>query len=94
MKINGLSTLAFATSAAAVSEQLIKNYCSEDIYVTLYQNSTGSTDGPFVLPSGQAWINDIISTGNSATITKDADVFSPTPKLVLGTSTDGGILYW
>ena len=94
MKLNGLSTLAFATSAAAVSEQLIKNYCSEDIFVTLYQNSTGSTNGPFALPSGQAWVNDIISTGNSATITKDADVFSPIPKLVLGTSTDGGILYW
>jgi hypothetical protein len=94
MKLNTLNILAFVASAAGVSEQLIKNYCSENIYVTLYLNSTGDTNGPFALPTGQAWINDITGQGNTATITKSADVFTPIPKLVLGTSTDGGILYW
>lgn len=94
MKLNTLNVLAFAASASAVSEQLIKNFCTEDIYVTLFLNSTDSTDGPFVLPSGQAWVNDIEGTGNTATITKSANVFQAVPKLILGTSTDKGILYW
>lgn len=87
---------AFVSSATSISDQLIKNFCNEDVYITLYLNATGNTNGPFVLPTGQAWINDITGDGNTATISKSADVFTPIPKLVLGTSTDGagGVLYW
>ena len=93
MKLNNLNILAFAACTSA-SHLLIKNYCNEDVYATLYQQSTQETNGPFVLPGGQAYLNNIIATGNTATITKSADVFSAIPKLVVGYSTDQGILYW
>lgn len=85
--------LAFATSATAVSDQLVTNACSESVYLTLYSN--GTTNGPFVLLSAQAYISDIIGKGNTCTVSKSPDIYSPfTAKLVLGTTTDNGVLYW
>ena len=85
--------LAFAASSAAISNQLVKNYCLEDVYLSLYGN--GETNTPFLLPSGQAFISNIVGFGNTATVSKNPNIFSPdTAKLILGSSSDKGILYW
>lgn len=85
--------LLLPTTALAASYQLVKNYCPSTLYLTIYNN--GSTTGPFELPSGQAYINPIAGTGNTATLSHSADIFSDqVAKLILGTSVSDGILYW
>ena len=92
------ATLAFATSTTAVSDQLINNYCTEDIFLTIYTPGDGTnsvTNGPFQLPGNQAWIGNITGRGNTATVSKNANIWvDETSKLILGTSVDLGILYW
>lgn len=97
MKTNAFtvfSFLAFASAATAVSTQLIKNYCAETVYLTL-TNDSGASDGPFDLPSQQAYLNDIVGQGNDCKVSFSPDIFSPNTRVfILGTSTYNGILYW
>lgn len=89
----GLAALTFSSVAVATSVQLVKNYCNETLYITLYSN--GTTVGPFELPYQQAYISDIVGQGNTCTVSKEADIWSSSVgKLILGTSSDNGILYW
>ena len=92
MKLSALQLLTFAASTAGVSEQLINNYCESDFYLTILLD--GNTNGPFLLPPGNAWVNNITGKGNTATVTNTTDVWSPVPKLVLGTTIDQGKLWW
>ena len=95
MKVNCINLLALATSASAISDQLVKNYCQEGKYLTLSVNATENKIGPFILPSGEAYISNITGIGNTAIVSNDPNIFtSEVAKLVLGTSTDNGILYW
>lgn len=89
------TVVAFATSSYAVSSQFVLNNCTESIYITNI-NSTKSTTGPFeVKGNGGNWTTDIIGVGNSLGVSKtDRYWSSETPKFILGTSTDAGILYW
>ncbi|KAK3050048.1 hypothetical protein LTR09_008703 [Extremus antarcticus] len=95
MAPNLLTLLVLVTGAVAtVSDQVIANYCSGPKYITLNLNATG-INGPFILPSGQAYVYNITGTGNSATIANEAaNVGGEVPRLDLGTSTDNAILYW
>ena len=90
-----VTTLAFTTSSHAVSSQFVFNNCTESIYITNV-NSTKSTTGPFeVKGTGGNWTTEIIGVGNSLGISKTDRYWTPeTPKFILGTSTDAGIVYW
>ncbi|KAK3687077.1 hypothetical protein LTR37_019191 [Vermiconidia calcicola] len=93
MKLNIIKLLAFVTSASAVSHQLVKNWCGHDKWVALTLN--GTDVAPFILPGGQAYIANITGEGNTAIVANTAAIFTAAiPKLLLGTSTDGNILYW
>ncbi|KAK5174095.1 uncharacterized protein LTR77_001175 [Saxophila tyrrhenica] len=86
--------LALATTVTAISNQVIRNYCPEGKFITLLLNQTG-VDGPFLLPSGQAYEYAINGTGNSVTVANvAADFGAAVPRLDLGTSTNNGIIYW
>lgn len=87
--------VAFATSSYAVSSQFVFNNCTESVYITNI-NSTKSTTGPFeVKGSGGNWTHEVTGVGNSLGVTKNDRYWTPeTPKFILGTSTDAGILYW
>jgi len=87
--------LALTTSSHALSSQFVLNNCTDSIYITNI-NSTKSTTGPFeVKGSGGNWTTDIIGVGNSLGVSKsDRYWTNETAKLILGTSTDAGILYW
>ena len=90
-----LAILALTASSLAVSTQLFKNYCNEDIFVTLAINATEDPVGPFLVPSGQAFNAQIVGNGNTGIVTKNNDTFNPTTaKAILGSSTDLGVLYW
>lgn len=92
VKAFGIATLA--TSSLAVSTQLVKNYCDTSLYLTLSDGS-GNTDGPFELPTQQAYLQDIIGEGNDCKVSFSPDIFeASTSVFVLGTSTRAGILYW
>lgn len=94
MKLN-VNLLAFAASASAISVQLVQNYCLEDVYLTVAVNVTEKRIGPFTLPSGQAYINNITGLGHESIVTNDPNVFGDTTgKLVLGSSTADEVLYW
>lgn len=94
MKLFNLSLLAATTTLTTASNQLIKNYCPFSLYLT-FANSSGITDGPFELPTQQAYISAIVGEGNVCTVSLNAEIFSPdTAKMDLGTSTDDAILYW
>lgn len=81
--------LLSASTALAASTTLIKNYCNEDIFLTL------NNGAPYTVHSGQAFTSNIVGQGNTAAVTKKPDFFNPeTAKMVLGTSTDQGVLYW
>lgn len=90
--LGGLSFLA--TTITATSTELVKNYCPDiTIYLTIYSN--GTTDGPFGLGSEQAYLSNIVGQGGTITVSKNANIWSAdTPKMVLGSSTNNGILYW
>jgi hypothetical protein len=88
--------LAFTTSTTyAISTQFVLNNCTESIFLTNV-NSTKSTTGPFEIKgSGGNWTNEIIGVGNSLGVMKNDRYWTTeTAKLILGTSTDAGILYW
>jgi hypothetical protein len=89
------SILTFTTSAAAISSQFVLNNCNESIWLTSV-NSTGVTTGPVEIKSaGGNWTNEIIGVGNSLGVSKTDRYWSTeTAKLILGTSTDLGVLYW
>jgi hypothetical protein len=93
--LTAATIVAFATSSYAVSSQFVLNNCTESVYITNI-NSTKSTTGPFeVKGSGGNWTTDIIGVGNSLGVSKTDGYWSnETPKFILGTSTDAGILYW
>lgn len=87
------SVLALAASANA-SMLSVKNTCSETLYITL-TDSSQKTTGPTEFASGATYVSNIVGQGNSFALTKNTDYYSPnTPKLVLGTSTSNGVLYW
>ena len=95
MKLNGINILAVAASTSAISVQLVKNYCLEDVYLTLAVNVTENRIGPFALPSGQAYVANITGLGNEAIVAKDPNLFTDeVAKLVLGASTAEQVLYW
>lgn len=95
MKLIAPSVLALVATTAAISTQLVKNYCNEEVFLTLAVNATEDATGPFPVPSGQAFTSEIIGQGNTAIITKNNDTFnSATPKMIMGSSTDLGVLYW
>jgi hypothetical protein len=93
--LTAAAVVAFATSSHAISSQFVFNNCTESIYITNI-NSTKSTTGPFeVKGSGGNWTTDIIGVGNSLGVTKNDRYWTPeTPKFILATSTDAGIVYW
>ena len=93
--LTAATIVAFATSSHAVSSQFVLNNCTESVYITNI-NSTKSTTGPFeVKGSGGNWTTEIIGVGNSLGVSKTDRYWTPeTPKFILGTSTDAGILYW
>jgi hypothetical protein len=93
--LTAAAVVAFATSSHAISSQFVFNNCTESIYIT-NTNSTKSTTGPFeVKGSGGNWTTDIIGVGNSLGVTKNDRYWTPeTPKFILATSTDAGIVYW
>nr|POF12796.1 antigenic thaumatin-like protein [Quercus suber] len=91
-QITAAGFLAFAASAAAVSHQTIVNHCLESIFLTLTDGS-GATSGPIELTHTKSYNRDIVGTGNSVGITKSTDYYG-SPKLIFGTSTSNGILYW
>nr|OQO28978.1 hypothetical protein B0A51_03787 [Rachicladosporium sp. CCFEE 5018] len=86
--------IALATSTQALSHQAVLNNCNGTLYLT-YVNSTKSTTGPSPLLAFANTELPIIGVGNSLGVSKSDQYWSPqTPKLILGTSTDNGILYW
>lgn len=92
---SALALLALATTSNALSLQGLINNCNETVYAT-FTNSTKSTLGPTSVPAnGGIWETEIIGVGNSLGVTK-SDKFwtNETAKLIFGTSTDKGILYW
>jgi hypothetical protein len=93
--LTAATILAFTTSSQAVSTQFVLNNCTESVFLTNV-NSTKSTVGPFEIKgSGGNWTTEIIGVGNSLGVTKNDRYWTTeTPKLILGTSTDAGILYW
>lgn len=98
--LTAAAVVAFTTSTLAVSSQVVLNNCAESIWLTNV-NSTKSTTGPFEIKgtggnsTGGNWTTDIIGVGNSLGVTKSDRYWTPeTAKLILGTSTDQGILYW
>lgn len=93
--VTAAAILAFTSSTTAISSELVINNCTESIFVTNI-NSTKSTTGPLeVLGAGGNWTTEIIGVGNSLGVSK-SDKFwtNETAKLILGTSTDLGVLYW
>lgn len=89
MKPSHLLTVGLATLVTATSTILFKNYCLESLYLTI------NSGAPTTLPSGQAFTSNIVDQGNTALVTKTNDPFNgATAKMVLGTSTDQGLLYW
>jgi hypothetical protein len=93
--LTAAAIVAFATSSHAVSSQFVFNNCTESVYITNI-NSTKSTTGPFeVKGAGGNWTTEIIGVGNSLGVSKTDRYWTPeTPKFILGTSTDAGIVYW
>lgn len=94
--ISTISTiLALTSSTHAVSSQIVFNNCEESIFVTNI-NSTKDTTGPLGIPGlGGNWTSEIIGVGNSLGVTKSEKFWTnETRKLILGTSTDLGVLYW
>ncbi|KAK6439288.1 hypothetical protein LTR95_004506 [Oleoguttula sp. CCFEE 5521] len=86
--------LTLATSTHALSHQAVLNICNETLYLT-YINSNKPTAGPFPLLAFANTELPITGVGNSLGVSKSDQYWSPqTPKLILGTSTDNGILYW
>lgn len=84
-----ITALLSAGAACAASTTLVKNYCDESLYLTINNGDT------FPVPSGSAWTTNIVGKGNTAVVTKSEGAFNAeTPKLVLGTSSDLGVLYW
>lgn len=57
MKLSLLNIVALATTATAVSSQIAKNYCVDDLYLTI--TDQGAVTGPFVLPANQAYISNV-----------------------------------
>ena len=89
-----LNVAALVATAMADSMQLVKNYCDDSIYITLVDGS-GNTDGPFELPTQQAYLQDIVGEGNDCKVSFNPDIYeASTPVFVLGTSTRNAILYW
>lgn len=90
------TVLAFAASASAISTQLVKNFCpdTETIYLTLAVNATEDRNGPFIIPTGEAFVSNITGDGNTAIVSKDPNIYTSIPKIVLGTSSDNQVLYW
>lgn len=85
-----LTLLTAATTSLAASMQLYKNFCDEDLWLTLNNGKAA-----YSIPSGSAFSAGIEGQGNTAILTKNDDVHNPeTRKLTLGTSTDLGVLYW
>ena len=86
--------LAFTTATLAVSHQAVLNNCNETVFLTAIDGAK-NTNGPFELKSSGAWSGPINGPGNSLGISKN-DLFwsDQTAKLILGTTTDTGTLYW
>lgn len=86
---------SLATSTTAVSTQEVFNWCGESVFL-VNVNSTGSTTGPKEITAGGGnWTTPIVGVGNSVGVSKNDQYFSnKTAKLIWGTSTDAGVLYW
>jgi hypothetical protein len=86
--------LALATSTHAVSNQAVLNNCNETVFLTVIDGAQ-RTNGPFALNAAGAWSGPINGPGNSLGISKN-DLFwsNETAKLILGTTSDTGTLYW
>jgi hypothetical protein len=83
------------TSTTALSTQEVWNWCADPFYL-VNVNSTGSTTGPLkIAPGGGDWTTPITGVGNSLGVSINDQFWSSnTSKLVWGSSTDAGILYW
>ena len=91
--ITTATILAYASSALG-STILANNLCKEDLWFTPV-NGSQATPGPYKVSSGLETAMPIEGVGNSLGVTKTEEYWSPnTPKLILGTSTSKGILYW
>lgn len=87
-----LSLLAATTHS--LSTQTIINNCPTALYLT-NTDSNKTTTGPSAIDAGVNRTFPIIGTGNSLGVTKNDRFWTPeTAKLIMGTSTDSGILYW
>jgi hypothetical protein len=72
----------------------VKNNCGNPVYLTT-TNQQQQTTGPTELAAGASSVSQIVGQGNSLGVTLNQDYYSPnTPKLILGTSTSSGTLYW
>jgi hypothetical protein len=87
------SVIALAASSSA-SLITVKNNCGKPVYLTT-TNSQQQTNGPNELAAGASSVSQIVGQGNSLGVTLNKDYYSPnTAKLILGTSTSSGTLYW
>ena len=84
------------TSVAALSTQEVWNWCPDTTLYVVNVNSTGSVTGPTKLvPGGGNWTSEIVGSGNSLGVAKTDQYWAGnTTKLIWGTSTDAGVLYW
>ena len=87
------SVIAFAASSSA-SLITVTNNCANSVFLTS-TNSAQQTNGPNELKAGANYVTQIVGQGNSLGVTLNSDYYSPnTAKLMLGTSTASGTLYW
>ncbi|KAF1826114.1 uncharacterized protein K489DRAFT_291367, partial [Dissoconium aciculare CBS 342.82] len=87
------SVIAFAASSSA-SLITVTNNCANSVFLTS-TNSAQQTNGPNELKAGANYVTQIVGQGNSLGVTLNSDYYSPnTAKLILGTSTASGTLYW
>jgi hypothetical protein len=87
------SVIALAASSSA-SLITVTNNCGSSVFLTT-TNSQQQTTGPTELAAGASSVSQIVGQGNSLGVTLNKDYYSPnTAKLILGTSTSSGTLYW
>ncbi|QIW96917.1 hypothetical protein AMS68_002435 [Peltaster fructicola] len=85
---------ALCTTAAATSGYDVVNYCSDKKYLTISNNEQGVLSYNDELPAGTSRHYDIVGD-HSLAVANSTDYWNPsTAKLVLGTNSAGGVLYY
>lgn len=87
-------TIAALASTAAASSYDVVNYCDDKKYLTLSNNAQGVLSYNDELPSGTSRHYEI-QADHSLAVANSTDYWSPnTAKVVLGTNSANGILYY